>query len=194
MTHIRLADRRHGRRGRVRWRSALAVFALGAAVTCGAAPTASGTTSATSPTAGTGVLDAVGVFANAGYDQVVFQFVGGAPPYTVAVVHPPLLADASGQVITMAGTAFVKVVMHPASGFDPETGTPVYTGPKRITFNGASVVEVVQGGDFEGYLTWYISLTEPVPMVSTTASDPGRIAIDFQHPAAAPANPPTFTG
>ena len=157
-----------------------------------AAPT---TTAAPSGTPVTALLQAVGVFSQAGYDQVVFQFSNALPQYTVQVVSPPLSADPSGKPITIAGSVVVQVTMTPASGFDQTPpGTQVYTGPTDITFNGASVMQVVERGDFEGVLSWYIGLRQPVPRLTTTASDPSRIAIDFAHPPVTPSSGPTFTG
>ena len=131
------------------------------------------------------------MFSQAGYDQVVFQFSNALPQYTVQVVSPPLSADPSGKPITIAGSVVVEVTMTPASGFDQTPpGTQVYTGPTDITFNGASVMEVVERGDFEGVLTWYIGLRQPVPRLTTTASDPSRIAIDFAHPPVTPSSGP----
>ena len=112
----------------------------------------------------TALLQTVGVFSQAGYDQVVFQFSNALPQYTVQVVSPPLSADPSGKPITIAGSVVVQVTMTPASGFDQTPpGTQVYTGPTDITFNGASVMQVVERGDFEGVLSWYIGLRQPVP-------------------------------
>ena len=48
----------------------------------------------------------------------------------------PFSQDGSGAPVTVAGSAFVVVRCYPAYGFDFETGTPTYTGPKRIEATG----------------------------------------------------------
>ncbi len=146
-------------------------------------------------TPSTGLLTAVGVFAQVGQDQVVFQFDGSdLPTANVRVVPKPVHADPSDAVVPVAGTVVVQVTMTPASAVDAsKPGAPAtYTGPTRITLNGASVTEVVESGDFEGVLNWSIGLTELVPFVTTTATSPNRIVINFDHPGVG-ANP-NFTG
>jgi hypothetical protein len=77
------------------------------------------------------------------------------------------------------------VRMEQASGFDlsvPE-GALVYTGPRRISPDGTSVVrEVVRTGDFEAVLTWAVGLSGRVPFRVLTLGDPARIVVDFAAP------------
>ena len=93
--------------------------------------------------------------------------------------------DGSGNVVKIDGDAFVVVRMEQASGFDlsvPE-GALVYTGPRRISPNGTSVVrEVVRTGDFEAVLTWAVGLSDRVPFRVLTLDDPARIVVDFAAP------------
>jgi hypothetical protein len=130
----------------------------------------------------TALLERVAVAAHDDYDRVVFQFKKGLPGYRVEYVEPPLREDGSGNLVKLAGNHFVVVRMEPASGFDlsvPE-GELVYTGPRRITGAGTSVVnEVVRTGDFEAVLTWAIGLDERVPFRVLTLQDPARIVVDF---------------
>jgi len=182
--------------------SLTAVLATVTAIVWAASPAGVGaaattTTSASTTTTASGAfyptgMNALGVTAQAGYDQVVFQFEQKVPDYTVKVVGKPILASPSDKEVTVAGNAFVEITMHPSSVYDLG-GNPMYTGPARVTFDGKAVVQVVQTQDFEGYLTWVVGLTEQVPYVVMTASDPARIAIDFQDPSAVTANP-SFTG
>ncbi|HVN51285.1 MAG TPA: hypothetical protein VMT43_07625 [Acidimicrobiales bacterium] len=180
-----------------------AVLATLTAMIWAAAPTGIGaaatttTTSASTTTTGSSAfyptgMSALGVTAQAGYDQVVFQFEQKVPDYTVKVVGKPILASPSDKEVAVAGNAFVEITMNPSSTFDLG-GNPIYKGPAQITFNGKAVVQVVQTQDFEGYLTWVVGLTEQVPYVVMTASDPARLAIDFQDPSAVHTNP-SFTG
>ena len=76
-----------------------------ASTTSSAAPT----TTTTSAAPLTVLLQSVGVFDQAGYDQVVFQFADALPRYTVQVVSRPLEADPSGKAITVAGDVVVQV-------------------------------------------------------------------------------------
>jgi hypothetical protein len=179
-----------------RWRRHLAaltaVVSVSTLALVGWAP-AVATSAAAAPPA-TSLLTAVGVFAQSGHDQVVFQFSNAVPGYTITSVSAPIHADPSDKVVPVQGNAFMKVTMKPASGVDlTQPDAPkTYTGPTAITLNGKAVVQVVEVGDFEGVLTWVVGLTEQVPFVAVTATNPARIAIDFQDPTAVTANP-SFT-
>jgi hypothetical protein len=144
-----------------------------------------GTVTAPAETNETALLERVAVAGHDSYDRVVFQFRNGVPGYRVEYVEPPLREDGSGNVVNLDGAAFLVVRMEPASGFDlsvPE-GAMVYTGPRRISPEGTSVVrEVVRTGDFEAVLTWAIGLNEQVPFRVLTLDDPARIVVDFAVP------------
>jgi len=190
-------SRRPGGSTQPRWRRALAALTAAVSVSTLAlvawSPAVATSGAATPPTSS--LLTAVGVFAQSGHDQVVFQFSNVVPGYTITSVSEPILADPSDKVVPVEGDAFVKVTMRPASGVDlTEPDAPrTYTGPTTITLDGKAVVQVVEVGDFEGVLTWAVGLTEPVPYVAVTAAGPARLAIDFQDPSAVTANP-SFTG
>ena len=133
----------------------------------------------------TALLERVAVAGHDGYDRVVFQFKNGLPGYRVEYVEPPLREDGSGNLVKLAGDAFVVVRMEAASGFDlsvPE-GEMVYTGPRRIAADGTSVLrEVVRTGDFEAVLTWAIGLDLVRSFRVLTLEDPARIVVDFAAP------------
>jgi hypothetical protein len=189
---------------------AAAVSACGETSSGDAEPPASGSTTVTTPTttaegvdplegAGTtmvvgtttakaiALLERVAVGRHEGYDRVVFQFRGeGLPGYRIGYMEPPLKEDGSGNLVDVAGNAFVIVRMEPASGFDLNTGEGVlvYKGPRRIEGSsaGTSIVkEVVRTGDFEAVLTWAIGLEEKVDFRVTTAASPSRLIVDFRN-------------
>lgn len=54
-----------------------------------------------------------------GFDRVAFEFRGALPGYRVVYVQPPILQDASGLPVTIAGSAFVQLRFTPASGYGP---------------------------------------------------------------------------
>lgn len=95
-------------------------------------------------------------------DHVIFDFKakGADPPnYTVTYGTPPFAGDASGAPVAIAGNAFVVVKVQPGYGYDFETGTATYTGPKSLPIGHTNHVRaIVETGDFEGVLTWVIGL------------------------------------
>jgi hypothetical protein len=167
--------------------------------TAGTTTTATTTTTAADPLAGAGtdpvtapasatataLLERIAVGRHEGYDRVVFQFRNHTPGFRVDYVEPPFEEDGSGNPVDVAGTAFVRVRMEAASGFDLNTGEGelVYKGPRRIegADADASVVkELVRTGDFEAVLTWVIGLDERVDFRVQTLADPPRLVVDFR--------------
>jgi hypothetical protein len=137
-----------------------------------ASSTATATTVATGPVTD---LVAVDVAHHPGYDRVVFRFDGAAPSAAVTVAHRPITEDASGREIAVAGRSLLRVVMTIATA-------STYAGPKRIDPGTPEVVELVQAGDFEGYLTWVIGRNDMTNYSQFVLSSPSRIVIDIRTP------------
>ncbi|HEV3461098.1 MAG TPA: hypothetical protein VG413_03565 [Candidatus Dormibacteraeota bacterium] len=93
-----------------------------------------------------------GSHAGDGYDRVVFDFNGGIPSWDLTRQQSPTFTrDASGQPVTLDGSAGLKLVLR---GADVASGvasdlTPRYT----------SIREVAQLGNFEHQLTYGIGLS-----------------------------------
>lgn len=95
-------------------------------------------------------------------DHVIFDYTGKGtdpPGYTVTYGTAPFVANGSGAPVAVAGRAFVVVTVKPGYGYDFETGTPTYTGPKSVPVGHTNHVKaIVETGDFEGTLSWVIGL------------------------------------
>ena len=136
----------------------------------------------TPPGADRGLLTAVRVDHQPGFDRVVFELSGATPGYGVRYIQPPIRADASGEIVPVAGNAFVQVRLEDASTVDLSGGTPrtTYGGPNRVRGSTNDVIEVVKAGDFEGVLTWVIGVRTRTPFRVTTLSGPPRVVVDLQ--------------
>jgi len=115
-----------------------------------------------------------------GYDRVVFEFANGIPDAVIEAVLPPFYADASGQEIQVAGSAFLKLTMHGASKIAPDGGV-TYAGSTNFKPGYHQLVQLVEGGDFEGVSTWYLGLDGGGCIRVLTLADPSRIVIDIEH-------------
>ena len=117
-----------------------------------------------------------------GYDRVVFEFENGVPGYEVGYVERPIVADGSGEEITVEGGAVLRVRMEPSLDADltQESAPRTYTGPNRFAPDTAVVVELVGTGGFEAVLTWAVGIDAERPFRVTTLSDPPRIVIDVE--------------
>lgn len=122
-------------------------------------------------------VDDVRVGTHAGYDRIVFQFVGsGRPQLIVTVAHPPFVGDASGLPISVAGRAFLTLKLYDASGY------PTYTGPGSFSPGYPTLTALVNNGDYEGYVSWVAGLSDPTCYKISTLANPTRIVVDIQAP------------
>ena len=110
------------------------------------------------------------------YDRFVLQFDSIVPTYTVKRQAKPVFpSGASGQTVTLSGTAGVLITVHSA------TGATTFTGPTDIIHSEYQVLkEARQTQDFEGYVSWGLGLSKPACMRVFTLADPARLVIDFQ--------------
>ena len=135
----------------------------------------------TSPITETALLTDVRAAAQPGYDRVVFEFRNGVPGYGVRYVERPILADGSGEVVPVSGTAVLVVRMEPALDADltQESAPRTYTGPTRFSPSTATIVELVRTGGFEAVLTWAVGVDEKRPFRVTRLENPARIVLDI---------------
>jgi len=111
-----------------------------------------------------------------GYDRFVLQFDGIVPTYTVKRQPKPVFAmGASGQQITLSGTAGILISVHSA------TGDTTFTGSNDIFHSDFAVLkEARQLQDFEGTVAWGLGISKPTCMRVFTLSDPARLVVDLQ--------------
>jgi hypothetical protein len=134
-------------------------------------------------------LTDVRVGAHRGFDRIVFEFQapkpnpgghGGVPRYEIRQAQPPFTEDPSGMPIDVSGDAFVRLVIHGATGIDLD-GNPTYTGPGTLTPGFGTLAQAVEGGDFEATLIWILGLSRPTCWTTHELHDPDRLVVDFFH-------------
>ena len=124
----------------------------------------------------------VRVGTHASYDRVVFEFADGLPELTLDRATPPFTHDASGMPVEVTGDSFLRLTMRGVTKQTAE-GTSSYDGPTDFDPAFPSLVDLVEGGDFEAQSTWYLGLAgEPCPRVMLLSDDgPPRLVIDVEH-------------
>jgi len=126
----------------------------------------------------TGVANAITARAaeQDGYDRFVLQFDSIVPTYSVKrQAKPTFTMGASGQTVTLSGTAGVLVSVHSA------TGATTFTGPTDLLHPEYQVLkEARQTEDFEGYVSWGLGLSKPTCIRAFTLSDPARLVVDLK--------------
>jgi hypothetical protein len=142
------------------------------------------TSPVSTPRAGHTKLTGLTVTNQGSFDRVTFTLRDGIPGYAVEYVGRPVLQDASGQPIEVAGDHVLQVTLSGASGVDLSGGkmTATYTGPTRIAGTTPAIAEIVRRGDFEDVLSWVIG-THGQPAF-TVSTDPaaGTVVVDLAHP------------
>jgi len=121
----------------------------------------------------------VGTHAN--YDRVVFEFEQGLPEITLDRASPPFTQDASGLPIEVEGTSFLRLTMRGGTK-QTEEGTSSYDGPTDFDPGFATLVDLIEGGDFEAQSTWYLGLGAEACVRVILLTDDGapRLVIDVE--------------
>jgi hypothetical protein len=117
-----------------------------------------------------------------GYDRVVFEFVDGLPEAFLERVDPPFTQDASGLPIDVEGTSFLRLIMRGGTKQTDE-GTSSYDGPTEFDPGFPTLVDLVEGGDFEAQSTWYFGLSSEACVRVLALTDDGapRLVIDVEN-------------
>jgi hypothetical protein len=115
-----------------------------------------------------------------GYDRVVFQFDQGTPELTLDRAEPPFTQDASGLPIEVDGESFLGLSMRGGTK-QTDAGTSSYDGPTDFSPGFATLVDVVEGGDFERQSTWYLGLSGDACVRVLLLDGPPRLVIDVEH-------------
>jgi hypothetical protein len=115
------------------------------------------------------------------YDRVVFEFQQGTPEVTLDRATPPFTQDASGEPITVDGDSFLRLTMRGGTRQTDE-GTSSFDGPTDFDPGLPTLVDLVQGGDFERQSTWYLGLAAETCARVLLLDGPPRLVIDVEHP------------
>ena len=115
------------------------------------------------------------------YDRVVFEFEQGTPELTLDTATPPFTQDASGEPITVEGESFLRLTMRGGTRQTDE-GTSSFDGPTDFDPALPTLVDLVQGGDFERQSTWYLGLAAEACVRVILLDGPPRVVIDVEHP------------
>jgi len=121
-------------------------------------------------------IDAVRTGTHAGYDRITIEFQNGQPgsvelrPQNNAT----FTSSPKGEVVTLAGSAGILVVIH---GADEHTA---YSGATDFKTGYPVLLEERQMEDFEGTVQWGLGLSKSACYRAFFLANPTRLVIDVQ--------------
>jgi hypothetical protein len=113
------------------------------------------------------------------FDRVVIDLRGEMSGYNVRFVKA-LVQDGSGLPVQLEGKHFVSVVLYPASAHG-QAGNSLYHGPELEQYGYPALSGVAFISDYEGYVSFGISLSHQAPFRVNELTNPTRLVIDFKH-------------
>ncbi len=144
----------------------LSVTALGGLL---ATPALASTSVPAAPT----TLTAIRAAHHPGFDRLVFEFTGRLPADRGARYVSTVLADPSGKVVPVSGSAFLLVHFSAAG---------VGKFLKQRSFNLPGLLQLVQAGNFEAVVSYGVGVARKEPIHLFTLTSPSRIVIDIPTP------------
>ena len=118
--------------------------------------------------------------AHEGYDRLVFEFATGARPGThVEYIDRPVRSCGSGEVVPLAGDAWLLVKFTPAVAHTEE-GHPT-VGDRARSPNLQILKELKLICDFEADVSWVAGVSSPHRYRAFALANPPRVIVDVQH-------------
>jgi hypothetical protein len=114
------------------------------------------------------------------FDRIVLAFAGPEPACSASYVNQ-IVADGSGEPISLRGNAFLQVTLRGAAAHD-DAGKVTYNGTGTIdTPELENVTAVTLAGDFEGYVTIGLGMNTKTHYNIFALSGPTRVVVDVGH-------------
>lgn len=129
---------------------------------------------------GAAVLMSVRQAEHDGYDRMVFAFKPGARPAVHAeYIDSPVRHCASGEVVPLAGQAWLLLKFTPAAAHTEE-GHPTIADRERAP-NLSILKELKLICDFEADVSWVAGVASPQRYRVFMLADPPRVIVDLHH-------------
>jgi len=164
-------------------RSAAAAIAVAVAALLALAAQAFGlppfsTAAKTSPgSGGQAQLSGIAVGCHATFDRFVIGISSGNPGYDVRFVSR-IVADPSGNPVSLQGSKRIRVMVHPARG---HTTAGANLLPATLTPLCPNLRQVKRAGDFEGVVSFGLGLARKTGFRVFRLTGPTRIVVDVAH-------------
>lgn len=131
-------------------------------------------------TGDTAILVDVRTGEHTGYERVVFEFDTRVPSYHLEYVDKPIYQCGSGATVDLPGDAWLEVDFEDAQAHDDDGQATVDDYDFEL---GYDVIErVTSVCDFEGQVTWIVSVGTPNPYRVDLLDSPPRLVLDVESP------------
>ena len=128
---------------------------------------------------GIAVLQTIRTGRQDGYDRVVFEFRTRVPGWRAEYVDTPQYECGSGEMVRVAGDAWLQVSFEPANAHTEE-GRP--TAQRQLVDPaGENLRELRRICDFEAHVDYVIGVGSPNRYRAFTLAEPARLVIDIRH-------------
>lgn len=127
-----------------------------------------------------GLMTAVRTARHGNYDRVVFEFAGPEmPSYHVEYIDKPVRSCGSGDVVPLAGDAWLEVRFTDANAHTPEGKATVED--RERSPNLPIVRDLKITCDFESEVTWVMGVSSPNRYRVLELKQPTRLVVDIKH-------------
>lgn len=129
---------------------------------------------------GVGTVVATRIARNEGYERLVLELAPGdtLPGYHIEYVDRPVRQCGSGNVVRLAGDAWLSVRLEPARAHTEE-GQPTVR-QRRLAPRQPVILEAVLTCDFEAQVEWVLGVSSPNRYRVLELSDPARLVVDIR--------------
>lgn len=124
---------------------------------------------------------------HADFDRIVFEFepgrdgTAGIPEWLLREADGPPRASGSGDPIDVAGDRILHLTLVGGTKLTEDFELS-YDGPTEFRPEGAQLVALIEGGDFEAVSDWYAGIDAEPCLRVFELDDPLRLVIDLEHP------------
>ncbi len=137
-----------------------------------------GVTSSTKRAPGNALLRALRTAAHPEFERITFEFADEQmPAWHIEYVDKPVRSCASGDVVPVAGDAWLEIRFSGADAHD-QNGSPTVTmnnPPAGLTL----VREMTETCDFEADVTWVVGVSTPARYRTLVLKAPARLVVDL---------------
>lgn len=115
----------------------------------------------------------------AGFERFVFEFEGGIPGYKIRYVDRPIRDCGAGNVIPVAGDAWLKMHFMPAQAHELDGSAATISDRNRM-LDYSNARQLVDVCDFEGNVEWVLGVGYPGRFRVTELQNPPRVVVDVK--------------